>query len=293
LKVVDLLQKNFTIVPRAAVVGEALPQPQREALKNYERTASELTKTVQDLAKIAAEQIRDYQRILTEKLADLEKNYEQKRNGLEQEYQKRQQSIGDRELAFKKAQEAFDLKARMVARRDLSKRLQDLLEKQKEITISKRSEGKRWPVHVTSWIAMLFFGTMAGCFVYRIAWNLNSDWHSAWPLSVAMIGFGSTLIFYLRFIYQWFAELAGSEFTTRKLLNDFVRANWVAELYLESKENAQIDIPVELLASFTRNLFIDFDWKHRVQHPVETALDAVTKAKSIEVSPQGGIKVKQ
>jgi hypothetical protein len=293
LRVADALHQTFSFVPRSQLALDLIPETYRASLQYQEQTASELRQSVQDLGRIAAEQIRDYNKILREKIADLEKSYELKRAGLEEEYQKKDAAIGEREREFQKQVAEFNTKARMVARRDYSKDLQKLLEAQKEITVSKRSEGKRLPVHIVCIAAMLLFGSAMGLLVYQIASGKIADWHAAWPLSLATLGFGGILIFYLRFIYQWFAELAGAEFSTRKQLNDLVRANWVAELFLESKENAKIDLPPELLSNFTRNMFTDFDWKHRVQHPVETAIDSLTKAKSIEVSPQGGVKVQQ
>ena len=276
-------RKHFTFMRRPQLLGEELPAHQRESMRHYERALSDLTAKVAELGSLTAQQVARYDDMLVKKLQETDRAYDAKRKLLDEEHGVRMLAAEEREAAIKKRESEFDIRARSAVRRDLITKLEQMLEKQKVAKVSDETSAKRTPVYVGCGAGFLL--AMIGASGALVKLDLAApDWRLV-TIGFVSMGFGiGIIIFFLRFTYGWFAELAKAELTTRKYDLDVIRANWLAELYLESKEQSQIDLPPELLGNLAQNLFKEVEWKHRVQHPLEQLIGGFGKIKKFKAS---------
>lgn len=279
-KAADACAKHFNVTSRPAIIGAALPAQQQESLRFQERAVADLATQVSKLGHIATEQIARAQEIINDKIAELERTHEARRAALEGIHQQRLQELSSREAGIAEKEKEFDIKARLAARRDLLTKMQSKIDAQSTETVSRAVERKRTWVHVTCIIAAF----AAGATVYLLLRNGEPSGYLLWLVGVCVAFVIGLVIFYLRFNYSWFAELARGEFTRRRFNTDILRASWVAELYLESKEGEKAaELPPELVTAFAQNLFRDFEWKHRVEHPAEQVLGLLGKARHVKI----------
>ncbi|MGE5609738.1 MAG: hypothetical protein ACM359_10825 [Bacillota bacterium] len=244
--------------------GQDLERRQQDLEKRYEQRAQTLE--------------ADYQakRLdLDRRAEELKHQAEQRVQSLEANYQAKSQELNRREQELKALAEQCDVRARAVTRRDLVQKMQELIEKQKDVATSPDVEQKRKLLHQVCLAVLGGFGALLIFVVLAIVIKQQTAWQQTiLPLAVVTLGFGSTLAFYLRSNHQWLAEHARTELANRKLGSDILRANWIAELFMESKENSRIELPEGLLLTFAQGLFSDAPGEigqpmnHRLRHLV-------------------------
>jgi hypothetical protein len=141
---------------------------------------------------------------------------------------------------------------------------------------------KRYVIHGVCVFAMLVGAILAIIFANKMLSTQNPDWHLYLPISAGILLFASTLVFYLKWNDDWFREHAHAEFYNRKLNSDILRASWIAELFFESGKKEGFKLPSEVVASFTRNLFVDSYSANKKHHPFDQILDTVGKVSTIK-----------
>ena len=90
-------------------------------------------------------------------------------------------------------------------------------------------------------------------------------------LVLTSLGLTATILYFIRWENSWAEKHANAEFQLQQFYLDVNRASWVIESCLEwRKETEDSAIPPELLASVTRNLFVDKQSEpERVIHPAD------------------------
>lgn len=287
------LYKHFKFAHRPDLLIELLPAVQKESLKYYEVALGDLMAAIAKIGTEVTAQVDANQRTLSQKLSELDALHTKKSEALEAEYQSKKQSLDKRDEEFKEKQKTFDTQTRMIARRELRDKLHKAIEDQASVNVTAETEDKRKVIHKICVPVIIGFAVLLATSVFTLLWRKELHWFNFTAVTICAIGLAGTLVFYLRFNNQWFSELARAEFANRKLKLDVLRANWIAELFLESKASEKIDLPDSLLISFAQNLFTDFDWSHRVQHPADQMLDMLGKTKKLKISPQGGVHLEQ
>ena len=128
---------------------------------------------------------------------------------------------------------------------------------------------------------------LAAFFAWRLIAFSNPDPRFLFPLSAGILTFVSTLIFYLRWTDHWFKEHSHAEFQNQKFAADILRASWVAELFFEGDTKEGVQLPPELLGSFTRGLFVDNYASSNKHHPIDNLLDFASKFQKIKLDKTG------
>lgn len=213
------------------------------------------------------------------RLAELDKEFQRRteeqnasinaeKSKLKAQYDAVEQSLHEREEAFRKSEAEFDTNESKYLRRQLRK---DMLEKLQALSVkfelTAGTRKLRWPLTAFIIVFLLFFGTMTvltfsqgGEILEKAGQDLSKmNWWQFTLLTIKQFGFVAAFLggawFYIKWNDKWFRQHADAEFMFKQLELDINRASWVVEMALEWKEEKGMDIPAELLDRLTRNLF--------------------------------------
>lgn len=286
-RVVTHLSSEFTFRRHDALAIEGSSKASREVLQGYENALSILGTNVSQLGLFLVEQQKSLDAFLKNKLDALDGRYAEKEKALEDEVATERRLLAEKEARLVQREEAIDARDRTTTRRELLKKIREILEQQKDVQLSPATTSKRSTITVTCVLVMLASAVLAG----RAAWMITERglaWSHGVPMSAGLLLFASTLVFFLRWNDAWFADHARAEFQTMRNHADILRASWVAELYFEWTESKDTEFPPVLAERLTQNLFAERG-DRAVQHPIDQVLNALKKihlrAGDLELNP--------
>lgn len=284
----SISQKHFKFTRRADLLLSILPEPQRESLRAYEAALHDLNSSVATIGAISADAVAQREKILNTKLTSLESQFAERQKTLELEYQTKITTLEAREHEVKRREDDV-LYMQPAARRreNIGKLMSEFKDRLKAIGVSQKTENKRWSVHILCVVILIVSASGLGLLLWGLLSTADANAHLYWFASAMLAMFAGTAIFYIRFLYSWFAELAHAEFVTRKLLADAARADYVVDLFVEMSANKDTKVPVMLLKSMLQDLFVEPSAKGSVRHPLEDVLKAVPSIARATVNKDG------
>lgn len=307
-KLIDVIlraiDKHAPIQTRAALLHEALPAAHREQLAYQQQILAKLQATTESITAGLADftlkanaDLRSRQSELEasfrtrqdaleadfrarqdaleadvrQRQAELDTLYQTKENELRLSISAREEAVSQREQEVQTQKAELDLRDATAARRANQKQIQQIIEAQSKIKLTADTAKKRGLVHTLCLLGLLAFGGLAGTFLYMIvsASDTSFHWQYALPFSTGLIGFASTLVYWIKWSDDWFREHARAEFANRKFNADATRAAWLVELLLEWSKEGREAMPPAVIESLTKNLF------------TETASEAPTHASDV------------
>ncbi len=250
-----------------------------ELLQGHERLRDAIVEAEQR----AQDRIKEAQESFAAKEAELDKAHQVRSKALEEDEERLNQKKKD-----------LDDRERMHVRREHQKNLSAILQKHRSFSHSPRTNRKRWPIHAVCLVAMA-----AGATLYAIGmgWTASLDdagVHIATTrnLSLTITGalvFGSTLVYYLRWLNAWFRSHAQAEIAVQALDEDFTRAAWLVELLFEwSKDNQASPFPPEVLSSLSRGLFsVSRETDMQPDHPMAELIAHLPNVREVSQDKKG------
>ncbi len=293
-RVLKALHQHLNVSSYKDVIAAQMSDAERTALQLRERAAADLQTQVEKLAAFVADMTRRETEARRTLQAELEKDYRERVAKAEQLHLERQAAADEREKqAFavldQQRQEhlaevaRFENRDAKVMRRHLLDRIEQLLDKTKDPSLSDATEDKRKIVHGFTWLLMALSAALVATYTLLLLMQVQNkspiDWHLLLPLAAGSTTLVATFLYYLKWNDRWFREHADAEFSARAFQRDVLRASWVAELVSEwAKENEGRDLPDELLEAFTRNLFRDSGPTRENEHPYEHLTSIMKRA---------------
>lgn len=302
----NALSNTFELISNSTLILQSLPVPQKEAIRYQSAVTAELHAAVSRIGTFGVEQLKRQDEFFNtlalqqgERHQKREEQLDARHHIAEEELRARQQSLDaehrsritsleEREREHQRQVAEHDTRESTAVRRELLVKLEQLLDKGKEIQISDTTVDKRRLVHLLCALAMLASATLVAYFAVKVAAEPDPRWHHITPLSAGVLLFASTLIYYVKWIDHWFREHARAEFQNRKLRSDIVRASWLAELIFEGRDKNK-ELPDLLVARFSDGLFLEAS-DRGVEHPTESAVGFLQKISSIKLG-QGTLEV--
>ncbi len=296
----DFINNEFAITSAKDVISGRMDASEAAGLQLRERSVSDLKEETAKLAKFLGELARrdaEWRREVQEKLeADyhelrtkLDEEARQKESALEETDRKRRESLAKEREAFAAEVNKFEAVESKRMRRDLLKKIQDVLDNAKDFSLSEKTSEKREIIHTyTKWLIRISAGLVI-LFAYIFfesvskAENGAPDWKVYPPLAVSIATLVSSFVYYLKWNDRWFREHADQEFAISRFRTDILRASWVAELVSEWQTETEEAVPPELVAAFTRNLFRDGGPSRENEHPLEAITGAMKRVTSVTI----------
>lgn len=295
------LNKHFTIIPKSEVAALTLSETQLRGFEFAQRVVAGLASETAKISTAATTNFENFVAGVKERSLELEEQFQKKADDLEARFIKKTEeleashTLQQKELEVEKNAHAeevkkFELRNNTAVRRDLLREIRTKIEEQKTIQISSGTISKRKIIHSICIFTMILSTGVIAAFVSKIVSGEGTlDWKLFIPLGTGTALFVTTGIYYLRWTDQWFRDHARVEFENRKFSADILRASWVAELFFEWAEKKGINMPPDLVNSFTKNLFDPTTLDGRL-HPLDQFNDFLKTISSVEMS-KGTVKV--
>ena len=312
----DCFFKHFRRVDDGEFLKEAIPKEfrtlydvQQSSLASMQLDAGELKSTLLELARSQAEHI---DKITTKLTDDTQRTLQAYRD----ENLKEQTRLKEREAVVDQKAQDLNLRENRGVRRELLDLIKEQIETQNNFSFTQSTWLKSILVHVACILTMLLGIGLASTFVVPLTLGaftptpptISGDntsepepepvakrtgvigWHQFAPFPAGLILFGSTFIFYIRWMSRWFKNHADSEISNLQYGKDILRASWIAELVFEASSEAdgakKVEIPDYLLQQFCAGLF-----EHTVDggqtHPIEDLQKYAKRFKRFKVGAKG------
>ncbi len=169
--------------------------------------------------------------------------------------QTKEAELHAREAAFNEKAQAFETRDSRWVRRKLLEQIQERINANKIAKLSDETLKKRKIIHWTCQ-AVMAIGLLSVTLMFVSAHIGGTEWFHIAGSSAGTLLFGSTMVFYLRWTNDWFAQHARIEFRNIKFADDILRASWLAELAFEWETERKTEFPKELMQTFSRDLFL-------------------------------------
>ena len=303
-RTLDIIEKTFNVTSYVDLVGNANPAV-ADALAMRERSVADLQETVKklaefqvDLATREAERREEMQTRMNEAhrehLSGLDSAHRQRTDELDKEYRDRQadldskrqstdEAFAKREKDYQERVAQFETKEAKYMRRELLKQIEKTLKEAESMALSVPTSKKRWPIFYSAIAMMIVSGSFAGLMIYKIFTATQPDWHHLGPLGGSFVTFVFTMVYFLKWNDRWFREHADAEFAAKRYKADILRASWVAELVTEWAKEGKGDLPPELVAAYTRNLFQDVGSSRVSEHPLDHLTSIMKRATEFDI----------
>ncbi len=289
LKALTALADRFEMAPRAQLQLGAIESARQGVLSSAEVSLDALREQVAALGRHLAEGVQEAARFQQEWLQKTQEAASQERERLREEHEQRQRDLEATLATEREALQALDgqLSARAAAldlsehkdarrksHKEMVSRLQEEFgDKAKAWQVTEATKNKRKIIHALFSAACAGFVSLAAFGGFMVV--KGSGDQPIWPFimffSSGVVGFASTITFYIRWAQSWFKEHSDREFFNVKLISDSIRAGWVVELLLEWHEGSERPkaFPDALLEKLSRELFTKPDHRDPVAHPAE------------------------
>lgn len=287
----EQLSKLFSLGTRATVILDAFPKAVSEQLAAAQQATTDHTVMVAHLEEVVARQFEDNQEYLRKHTAELDEAHKKKDADLDDRINARAEELAKAEEEFQRKLDAFETQESKYVRRDLLKRMEQLIEKHKTITLSTETTGKRTRTHSVSLGVVATCLLAGGYFAYKLYQKESPLWQHFVPLSSIIALLVATVVYYFRWLNQWATVHAQAEFRNMRFAADILRANWLAELLFEWETEKDRDFPEALIEHFTKNLFQD-EKMTATDHPAEQLGKLLSQITSFKVD-QAGVEIKK
>lgn len=209
---------------------------------------------------------------------------------LKEEHDANESRIKEREAALETRIREVDDRGSTHVRRELREKLAEkLAARERQFKLSPSTNNKRYAIHA-QYIFLIVVAVV-------VMWTgLNSllsksvpEWHDYARTALGLLGIGASTLFYIRWTDDWFRQHANEEFRLRRLDLDIDRASWVVEMAMEWKKEKGEEIPADLVARLTTNLFGDSGGGQAPKHPFEDFAAALLQSSAnLKLSLPGG-----
>lgn len=275
------------------VGGQAVTAGEQQALQIRERSVADMhtaTAKLGDLlARIAVDDAasrkklnEELERDYRKKADDAAADHQNKLVEVEQRRQANDDAYAERVRVFEEREKTFETGEAKFMRRDMLKKLQEILKESETLELSEETRKKRTIVHFAILALAAAAATAAWVMGSRFLAEPKADWHYGLPMATGTITLFATLVYYVKWNDRWFREHSEGELAARRYRADIVRANWLAELVSE-RAQASDDLPPELLEAYTRGLFHGSTAIAEAEHPFEQITGLIRRAKKLEV----------
>lgn len=243
------------------------------------------------------EQYRTHLDIQIEKTdQQLREKFKADHEALKTEYEQKLHAIELREKNLEKRTKELDDRSGKHARRQNHKEMKELIRQRGQLfSLTKQTRRKRYFIHALFIALIGFLVWMLALALPRLG-DTTQQYYAFFLVKISLLSIATvaTLIYYIRWNDNWFAQHAEEEFALKRFELDIDRASWIAEMALEWKDEEERQLPPELLNAFTSNLFGKKNEAKKANHPYEDFMSLLMGASTemnIPIPPNGNMKI--
>ncbi len=286
---------------------EAVEVQRHESLRSLERLAAELTTITaervdaaevrlhlrrQELEGQHRARIQQLEELQAKLRSELEAKHEQRSAKLAMDNAVIEEALKVRREQLVEREKSLDDRDSKHARRGIRSEMKKAF-KDDRFKVTTDTQKMRWPLHglfITLCTAFLVGAILAATHIPEQADNVVIGWAIA-RSALLGLAFGTTALFYIRWMNSWFERHAAEEFRLKRLELDIDRASWVVETLLDATAEGEGRVTPELIDRLTRGLFDEQAAPSAAQHPVDQLATLLRAAAAIDVQLPGGSRL--
>ena len=280
-KAISTVQKYFIPFDQAAAIEQSLGPEMAE----FYNLREEGLRRLEDLSQRIAKETHDYRQQLDSELRvkeeKLNTEFDVRKENLDKQIEEHREKLREQESQLEKRRQELDDRSVRHARREQSRNLQKKIAARSEkFTLTPETEPKRQPIR-RAFLVLMIMSIVLIVFsqVYPIrATEGLAFWFEIIRFPAGLLGFASSVIFYIRWNDHWFRQHADQELRLHQLALDVDRAGYVTEMLLEWQDDKGVAMPELMVERLTTGLFVDQITKGAVQHPLEDIIKAMQKS---------------
>ena len=280
-KAISTVQKYFIPFDQAAAIEQSLGPEMAE----FYNLREEGLRRLEDLSQRIAKETHDYRQQLDSELRvkeeKLNTEFDVRKENLDKQIEEHREKLREQESQLEKRRQELDDRSVRHARREQSRNLQKKIAARSEkFTLTPETEAKRQPIR-RAFLVLMIMSIVLIVFsqVYPIrATEGLAFWFEIIRFPAGLLGFASSVIFYIRWNDHWFRQHADQELRLHQLALDVDRAGYVTEMLLEWQDDKGVAMPELMVERLTTGLFVDQITKGAVQHPLEDIIKAMQKS---------------
>ncbi len=282
LEVAFILTKTLKAFDPERSIGNKFSKEQAELASIHEATLSRLETLNEELIASTHKYRAKLDEELTERTSALNDEHKVKLAKLETEKAALLSEIKKKEDNLESKKKELDDKSNTHARRQIRKDIiHEIKRRQTDFTLTNSTNNLRRPISAMVFVAITLLCIAAYLSFQDLSEALASG--TAYQAIAAGIrqvlysaGAFGTVLFYIRWQNRWFEQHSQAEFHLKQLELDMERASWIVETGLEWKDIKGSTMPIELLESLSRNLFIAPNEKvEKAIHPADQLASAL------------------
>jgi hypothetical protein len=201
----------------------------------------------------------------------------QKIKEIEESAAAKEVAFAEREAALAQKIEEVNAQESKFERRKTIKDLIDQLDNTNakfKIALTESTQRMRRPVFGFTLLLLAILLGAAAFTTYQDVSNPSVGWQ--WiRSSMLSLTFIVAFVFFVKWLNNWFEQHAKEEFRLKRMLLEVRRANLLIETALEWEKDGNGQMPQELLAALSRDLFYDGSHKYETVAPVESLATAL------------------
>jgi hypothetical protein len=274
----DIVRSEFTPSNDRLALIAALAPEQEAVVREREKAVEDLRAATARLGELVTVEYAKIPERAAAEEARTKQKIDAHEKSSEQRLADRQAELDGKQAALEERIKSVDDRSRTHKRRDEMKAL--LLEASERKTIKWRS------VSAFDIVCVALLAVAAGGAYVFGKLDQASDtfkWNVVAPFTACALVFTSTLIFYLRWKSHQLAVDETRKENRERFALDARRAEWLAELVFEWKEDKNTGFPLELVSRFATDLFQPHGLEGKEFHPVGEVLSALTDVKRLKV----------
>ncbi len=288
--VLSALDTSMDVVDASEIIHDTLPETIQRQLAYGHTAVSELQTQTAQLGRYFADAAQRNDEFIQKITADAEAWKRSQEEELQRRVEDTERELHERQTQLDIREKELDRGEHRGVRRETLDKINSAVEKQKAFTLSSSAKAQAGLVHYTAICALIAGGTLAAFAAQAILGEGTATSSLAYvPFASGTILFGSTLVFYLRWLSGRFRQHADAEFANLSFSKDILRASWIAEFLLEAHnptvEGQQpFDVPEFLIEKLSTGLFENQE-SAGSGHPIEDLQRYAKRFKKLSVGP--------
>ncbi len=265
IAIIEAITSSFIPVSLSSSIGGSALKEQGELVASHVAILERLESTSLRLIDSGEQFRKAIESEYLKRAEELDGKYQNRLAQLDEQVSIKRKELEEKERDLDRQQKEFDNRENTHVRRELRKQILDEVKRRTAaFRLSGSTNSMRLPIHLVLVLLILVLGASAIYFATHMLEMISTSPANSLGIVVlavkqvaVSVGFGFSVVFYVKWMNAWASTHAEAEFKVRQFQLDVERASWAVESALEWKDTPDGKMPPELLQSITRGLFAE------------------------------------
>ncbi len=290
---IQVLSEHFTVLTDTEIDLSKLEPIAKAQVSAHQSAVSKMEATVAQMLETQAKSITDSSAFIKKHTVELVESQRKREEEFAEFKRKSEQEISDERVEVEKRLSELNLRESKGVRRELLKKMEELVAKQSEFERSKETKGSDLAVWIVGCIFGLLGASAAGVSLALLSAGKASGPTFYSPFAAGSLLLASTAVVLIRHVLIRARRHTEIDLSIMQYSRDMYRMSWITELLFEAKANAGVEgktdpvtIPELLLSQFSHSLF-ESPKERESAHPLDDLQRYLKRFKKFSIGAQG------